>query len=520
MLLKNSFFPKLALFAKIRLELSVILNEVKNLEIMGSFIPLRTRFFMAKKKFITTPIYYVNDKPHIGHAYTTVAADVLSRYYKATGEEVFFLTGTDEHGAKVAEAAKEAKKDLKEFVDLLVPQYQTAWKNLNIEYDQFIRTTNPDHEKIVQEFILKLKENGYVEKKKYEGLYCVDCERFLNESELFEGKCPDHGTKPKLQSEENYFFLLEKAAKDFDLSSIIKSDSFKVAPKSRKNEVLGKIKLGLEDVSISREAVEWGIEFPGDSKQTIYVWIDALINYWSAPKIYNENVWPPDIQLMAKDILWFHAVIWPAMLLASGEKELPSLVFAHGFFTVDGKKMSKTVGNALDPNGLIEKFGADAIRYALLREFPFGEDGDISEEKIAMRYQKDLGNGLGNLLQRTLSMINKYDVKIPNDLPKALERIDGGRVNIEKNIENLEFEQALSAIWKTISDQNSFIEENKPWKLAKSDKEKLSEILSSVHQSISLLVPLLAPFMPETAEKMKDQLETLKPEPLFPRLDK
>jgi len=470
---------------------------------------------MAKKKFITTPIYYINDKPHIGHAYTTVAADVLSRYYKSKGEDVFFLTGTDEHGAKITEAAEKAGKKPKEFVDSLIPKFETAWKNLNIEYDQFFRTTNPDHEKIVQEFILKLKENGYVEKKKYEGLYCVGCERFLQKDELIDGKCPDHGSEPKLQSEENYFFLLKKAAKDFDHTNVIKSDKLKIGTVGRKNEILGKIDNGLEDVSISRAAVEWGIEFPDDKDQTIYVWIDALINYFSAPKIYKEEIWAPDIQLMAKDILWFHAVIWPAMLLAYGEKDLPKLEFAHGFFTVDGKKMSKTVGNVLDPNDLVEKFGADAVRYALLREFPFGEDGDISEEKIANRYQSDLGNGLGNLLNRTLSMINKYEVKV--------EEIEHDRIDttkIEENIENLEFEQALVKIQKLISDQNAFIEENKPWELAKTNTKKLSDILLRVRLVLTEIEPLIAPFMPETSKKMKDQLESLKPEPLFPRLDK
>lgn len=523
---------------------------------------------MSKKKFITTPIYYVNDKPHIGHAYTTVAADVLSRYYKAKGEEVFFLTGTDEHGAKVAEAAKKAGKDPQEFVDELVPKYKTAWKNLNIEYDQFIRTTNPEHEKIVQEFILKLKENGYVEKKKYEGLYCVGCERFMQEDELVDGKCPDHGTKPKLQSEENYFFLLSKAAKDFDLVNLIKSDKFKIGPKSRKNEVLGKIDNGLEDVSISRTAVEWGIGFPGDKDQTIYVWIDALINYWSAPIIYsikNEKLkmkndgestisnsetsepttcqWPPDIQLMAKDILWFHAVIWPAMLLASGEKELPKLVFAHGFFTVDGKKMSKTVGNVLDPNDLVKKFGggsvgADAVRYALLREFPFGEDGDISEEKIAVRYQSDLGNGLGNLLNRTISMMNKFQVTVdnidddfsPKD-PSDMTELAGGDIEKVKSnakhsvdlyhryIEELGFDGCLARINYIVSDLDKYLGATEPWKIVNVNKNKCSEILLNVYRGLIFIQPLIAPFMPKTAEKMKDQLKTLKPEPLFPRLD-
>ncbi len=504
---------------------------------------------MAKKKFITTPIYYINDKPHIGHAYTTIATDVLSRYYKSKGEDVFFLTGTDEHGAKITEAAEKAGKKPKEFVDSLIPKFETAWKNLNIEYDQFFRTTNPDHEKIVQEFILKLKENGYVEKKKYEGLYCVGCERFMQKDELIDGKCSDHGTKPKLQSEENYFFLLKKAAKDFDLTNVIKSDKFKVKPLGRKNEILGKIDNGLEDVSISRTGVEWGIEFPDDKDQTIYVWIDALINYFSAPKIYKEEIWPPDIQLMAKDILWFHAVIWPAMLLAYGEKDLPKLEFAHGFFTVDGKKMSKTVGNVLDPNDLVEKFGADAVRYALLREFPFGEDGDISEEKIANRYQSDLGNGLGNLLNRTISLIIKANIKplLPNVL-KIDEKGHVGDVTesktgsfrnawgekiivksgegmsfrdfVSESINRIAFDVGLIEIWKLIIVGNGGFDKYKPWELIKNNKqEQLEEFLNTEYEMLWCVMELIAPFMPDTARKMKNQLESLEPKPLFPRLE-
>ena len=432
---------------------------------------------MNKKFYITTPIYYINDVPHVGHAYTTIAADVLSRYYQSKGEDVFFLTGVDEHGAKIAEAAKKAGLEPKAFADSLVPRFQEAWKNLNINYSEFFRTTNPIHEKIVQDLILELKDKGFVEKKKYSGLYCTACEKFLQPDELVDGCCPDHGTKPEEHSEENYFFLLSKFGDK--LSRAIEAGDYEILPESRKNEVLGKIKNGLEDVSISREKVEWGIPFPSDENQTIYVWIDALINYWSATKIYQTNneklitnsnsetadnsslfavnldVWPPNIHLMAKDILWFHAIIWPAMLMAL-DLPLPKKVFAHGFFTVGGQKMSKTRGNVLDPNALVEKFGADAVRYALLREFPFGEDGDISEEKIAARYQSELSNGLGNLLQRTLSMINKYEIDLSSrtcfGIPE--EKRDSGSESgmtenndkISKLIEELKFDQALQEL--------------------------------------------------------------------------
>ena len=491
---------------------------------------------MVKKFYITTPIYYINDVPHIGHAYTTIAADILSRYYKAKGEEVFFLTGVDEHGAKIAEAAKKAGKEPKKFVDSLLPAFEDTWKNLNIEYSEFFRTTNPAHEKIVQKLIDELKNRGFIEKRKYEGLYCVACERFLQPNELVDGKCPDHGSKPEKHCEANYFFLLSKFEKN--LLEAIEMGDYQILPESRKNEVIGKIKAGLEDVSISRQEVEWGIPFPGDETQTIYVWIDALINYFSEEIIYqnqkskikNQNdrghfvdglfdknsdyqLFPPDIQLMAKDILWFHAIVWPAMLLAL-DLPLPRRIFAHGFFTVSGQKMSKTRGNVLDPNKLVQKFGADAIRYALLREFPFGEDGDISEEKIAERYQSELSNELGNLLQRTIAMVNRYEIKNQRSKIKMTDR----NIKIDKLIEELKFDQALEVVNQEVTRLNQYIDQNKPWELAKRDKEKLTEVLTSVFQSISSLVFPLSSFMPETAAKMKKQLETLKPEPLFPRI--
>ncbi len=474
---------------------------------------------MDKKIYITTPLYYVNDIPHIGHAYTTIAADVLSRYYKSQGKEVFFLTGTDEHGAKIAEAAEKAGKKPKEFVDSLATKFENTWQNLNIQYDEFLRTTNPKHQEIVKDFVNKLKEKGFIEKKKYEGLYCVGCERFLNKDELVDGKCPDHDKEPIKQSEENYFFLLSKF--EDKLKKAIDKGDYKIAPEGRKNEVLGKLDQGLEDVSISRAAVEWGVPFPGDSEQTIYVWIDALINYYSAQKMFDQDsIWPPDIHLMAKDILWFHAIVWPALLMALGI-DLPKKIFAHGFFTIDGKKMSKSLGNVLDPNKMVEKYGADAVRYALLREFPFGEDGDISEEKMALRYQKDLANGLGNLLQRTISMINKYDVKIDSSKKEHTQEIISRYPldSFNDDIKNLKFDKALQRIVSIAEFTNKVIDDNKPWKLAKSDKNKLKEVLQAVFEFLKLINERIQPFMPETAEKMEKQLETLKPEPLFPRLD-
>lgn len=472
---------------------------------------------MAEKIYITTPIYYVNDVPHLGHAYTTIAGDVLARYYKKTGNEAFFLTGTDEHGAKIAKAAEKAGKTPQEFVDDLSPKFQHTWDRLNIGFSRFFRTTDPKHQEIVIDFINRLNAAGYIEKREYEGLYCVDCECYYTESQLIDGKCPDHGTVPNRQVEENYFFLLEKASLDFDLARKIEGDDIMIRPESRKNEVLGKIKVGLEDVSISREAVEWGIKFPGDDRQTIYVWVDALINYYSATKIFAElNDWedhPADLHLMAKDILWFHAIIWPSMLMAVGEPT-PRKVFAHGFFTIDGKKMSKTRGNVIDPNILAEKYGADAVRYALLREFPFGEDGDISEEKIAKRYKNELANGIGNLLQRTITMINKYEISPL----KGEDNILGDTVT--KKIETLAFMEALDSIRRITDVANEKIESGKPWVLAKEGKEtELRKLLSDVYGILVSISDNIEPFMPDTAESMKKQLKTLKPEPLFPRID-
>ncbi|MFA5197097.1 MAG: methionine--tRNA ligase [Patescibacteria group bacterium] len=485
---------------------------------------------MNKEKFyITTPIYYINDIPHIGHAYTTIAADVLARYYKKLGREVFFMTGTDEHGAKIAEAAEKAGKSPKEFVDGLVPKFKTAWEKLNIEYDEFFRTTNKEHEKIVQEIVQKLKEKGYLEKREYEGLYCVACEKFYMPDELINGKlCPDHKREVIKYKEENYFFLLSKLSEK--LIDKIKTGELKIGPETRKNEILSKINSGLDDVSISRAAVDWGIPFPGDPEQTVYVWVDALLNYYTATKIYkNGPSWPADLHLLAKDILWFHAIVWPAMLIALDIKP-PKMVFAHGFFTVDGQKMSKSIGNVLDPIPLVDKYGADAVRYALLREFPFGQDGDISEEKIAQRYTSDLANRLGNLVQRTLTMVNKYGVAIEPSKKEHIKDVISvlDQASIDNRIENLKFESALESIWGdgqegetvgTIRYLNEIIEKQRPWDLAKTNPKELESLLQIITEYLYRISEVIYPFMPETAEKMKKQLETKKLEPLFPRIE-
>jgi len=463
-----------------------------------------------EKFFVSTPIYYINGEPHIGHAYTTIAADVLARFYRDRNYDVFFLTGADEHGAKICEAAQKVNQTPNEFVDGLDIKFKAAWKNLNISNDAYIRTTNPEHEKLVQEMVSKLQDKGFVEKRQYEGLYCVGCEKFVKESELVDGKCSDHQKEPVLQKEENYFFRLSDFAEK--ILAKIESNELVIAPETRRNEVISKIKQGLEDVSISRQAVDWGIKFPQDESQTIYVWIDALLNYYTATKIFDKvDFWPANLHIVGKDILWFHAVIWPAVLLAL-DLPLPKKVFVQGYFTVNGQKMSKSVGNVIDPNKLVEKYGADAVRFALLREFPFGEDGDISEEKVAVSYTR-LANNIGNLVQRTLSMINQYDIDVKTN------QTNGEKIAIDTQIKNLDFYGALKKIDEFSENLNKFIAEKEPWILAKEKKQKeLALILTKVYIDLHSLNDALKPFIPETNAKIAAQLKDLKPIPLFPKI--
>ena len=490
------------------------------------------------KYYITTPIYYINDIPHIGHAYTSIAADVLARYHRQKGDEVFLLTGTDEHGAKIAEAAARAGKSPQEFSDELSAKFEALVRTLNISYDQFFRTTNPEHGKLVQQFVQKLTEKGFVDKRKYTGLYCVGCEKFLKEAELEDGCCPDHKKPPVRQTEENYFFKLSEFAEK--LTGLIQSGEFEVGPETRKNEVLGKIKTGLEDISISRQAVEWGIRFPSDETQTIYVWIDALLNYYTATEMYGkEEFWPADLHLVGKDILWFHAVIWPALLLAA-DLPLPKKVFAHGFFTSSGAKMSKTVGNVIDPNEIVKKYGVDAVRYYLLSAFPFGEDGDVSLEKLDLAYNK-LANDIGNLLQRVISMIKKYqfngvilsnaknlgdpsatpqDDNIKRSQDDTIKKPKDDNINIDSEIQVLDFAGALKKITDFAQAENKYIADKEPWTLAKENKTaELTQVLQHSFDALWSIQSVILPFMPETAEKIRKQLNTLEPEVLFPRIE-
>ena len=512
------------------------------------FLP-RANERMAKY-YVTTPIYYVNDVPHIGHAYTTVAADVLARHHRRLGDDVFFLTGTDEHGAKIAEAAAKHGQTPQQYVDEIVERFKTAWHALEISNNFFIRTSDPRHEAGVAAYLETLYNAGDVYKGVYEGLYCVGCEQFKTEEDLVNGLCPDHNLAPKWYSEENYFFRLSKY-QDALLKALTDPTDphhYVVNPPSRLNEVLGKVRLGLTDVSISRASLTWGVPLPFDPQQVVYVWVDALLNYITAigyPGRPNEfqHYWPANLHLMAKDILWFHAILWPSMLMAGGLRP-PREVFAHGFFTIGGQRMSKTLGNVIAPADLIEKFGADAARYLLLTDFPFGSDGDVNLDAFVNRYNAELANDLGNLLNRTVSMINRYfGGEIPasgSEEPADQELREMalamfGQMN--RAFDSLEFVAAAEAVRAVVSRANRFVEEMAPWKLAKTDRLRLNTVLATLAEAERLIAVALWPLMPTTSEGMLDQLGATgvvtpnwggitagthvaqQPQPLFPRIE-
>jgi len=457
-----------------------------------------------KKFYITTPIYYVNDKPHAGHAYTTIAADVLARWHRIRGRDVFFLTGTDEHGAKVAEAASVAGRKPKEFCDQIAGKFKKTWQNLNIDYDYFIRTTDPKHQKEVVDFLTRLKKEGYLYEKDYSGLYCVGCEKFITEKELVGGKCPDHGQVPEQVTEKNWFFKLKKFLPLVNKKILF--GELKIEPESAREETMGLFKQDLDDFSVSRQRVGWGIKLPWDQKQSVYVWIDALLNYWTViQKAGRGKYWPPDLHLIGKDILKFHAVFWPAMLLAAGEDLLPRQIFVHGYFTINGQKMSKTLGNIIDPNLLVEKYGADATRYLLLSQFPFGNDGDISLAKLKETYNADLANGLGNLVSRVANFGVKKAVFKSQDLFQYKGALESG-----------DFYGAIVLIRKNISECNNLIEKEKPWEIK--ERNKLEKIINPILLKIITINEMIRPFMPETYNKIQKMFKTGKSEILFPRI--
>jgi len=477
---------------------------------------------MAKQEkfYITTPIYYVNDVPHIGHAYTTIAADVLARYWRMIlgADNVHFLAGTDEHGAKIAQAAENKKMSPQEFVDEKAAKFQTIWDSLSISNNDFIRTTEKRHEKVVIEFLNKLKTaktpkgNECFYEAEYEGLYCVGCEAFLTEIDLVDGKCPDHQTEPEQVKEKNWFFKLSDYGDK--LKELIDKGELNIQPESRQNEILGLIKTGLKDVSISREQLEWGIKLPFDEQQVVYVWVEALMNYISAlggvkGDLYKKY-WPANIHLMAKDILKFHAVIWPAILLAL-DIPLPELVYAHGFFTVDGQKMSKTIGNVISPDDLINQYGTDATRYLLLSQFGFGTDGDFSKERLDNIYQAALANELGNLVSRTFALTEKHFAgKVPKynvDYDKFFEfdlQTDWNRYDVY--MKSFQFDQALNVAWENVRRCNAYVDKEKPWELANVDRDVLADVMYNLLETIRQTAIMIRPFMPEISERILIQL--------------
>lgn len=465
--------------------------------------------------YVTTPIYYANDKPHVGHAYTTLAADVVARYWRGKlGEDkVFFLTGTDEHGQKIAEAAEKAGMVPSAFVDSLVPRFEAQWEGLNIHPDIFMRTTKPEHIVFAQDFLQGLYDAGAIYKGEYHGHYCVGCEEYKVESQLLDGTCPLH---PNLtleeRKEENYFFKFKEFAPR--VRELISSGKLAVLPIERKNEVLARLDGELHDLSVSRPGVSWGVPVPWDTDHTVYVWVEALLNYASALEIAGKtDLWPPAVQLMAKDILWFHAATWPALLMAAG-KSTPNTVFAHGFFTIDGQKMSKTLGNVIDPADLVAQYGTDGARYLLLSAVPFGNDGDLAASRFAEVYQADLANGLGNLLNRTVTLIDRARLQIePSTDPRCHEA--------EQAIEVLQLDEGLKAIWQRIREANQQLEIAKPWELIKQEsaREELERVLTASYRQLEVIAVGLLPYLPETAGKIRAQLASSIAEPLFPRID-
>lgn len=460
-----------------------------------------------EKFYVTTPIYYVNDVPHIGHAYTTIAADILARWHRLKGEKVFFLTGLDEHGQKIEEAALKMGMTPQELVNSLAPRFKETWKNLNISNDDFIRTTEERHIKVVNEIMKKIYDNGDIYKGEYEGWYCIPCESFWTELQLMDGKCPDCGREVKKVKEETYFFKLGKYQNR--LLEFYEQNPDFISPETRKNEIINRVRDGLKDVSITRTSVKWAIPFPFDNDHTIYVWIEALINYISAlgfPEGNFKTFWPPDVELMAKEINWFHSVIWPAMLFSAG-LEPPKKNFIHGWWTVDGKRMAKSVGNVVDPNKMVEKYGADAFRYYLFREVPFGQDGDFSEKSLVSRINSELADSLGNLVNRVLVLVEKnFDGVVPKHLESdRLEKLSSNVIKaVSESMDILQFNSVLNDIFFLVNELNKYVNENKPWEIK--DKDKLGGVLYNLLESLRIISILLYPFMPETAGRISSQL--------------
>jgi len=492
-----------------------------------------------KKFYITTPLYYVNGNPHIGHSYTNIACDVLSRFRRLQGDEVLFATGTDEHGQKIKDSASEKGMEPRVFVDSVVPKFKDLWEKLNISYDDFIRTTEPRHENVVKKILEMFYKNGDLYEGEYSGWYCTPCESFWTGSQLIEEKCPDCKRQVEHIKEKNFFFKLSKY--QAWLIDYINSHEDFILPVIRRNEILSFLKNPLNDLCVSRpkSRLSWGVAMPFSEDHVTYVWFDALINYISVCGYGDDakkfkKFWPADVHMIGKDILRMHAVNWPIMLHAAGI-ELPKKIFAHGWWKINEDKMSKSKGNIVDPKEMVDRFGIDAYRYFLLREVPFGMDGSFSEKALISRINSDLANDLGNLLHRTLSMIEKYfEGAVPkrtqhvDELSKSLiDKAKGLESEIKVALDAINFSKALTAIWELINMANKFIEQKAPWKLSKEKKTaELKDMMRNLYDVLSIVCSVLYPFMPTTSENMATQLGLAKPgtkinkgKPLFPRIE-
>ncbi len=492
---------------------------------------------------VTTPIYYVNSDPHLGHAYTTVAADILARYKRSQGEPVFFLTGTDEHGGNVARAAEAAGMEPKAFCDMVSARFRALTEAMDSTPDFFIRTTDPEHERRVQDFVQLLRDKGELYEGTYAGFYCSSCEMFYPEGDLVQpgNLCPIHNRPIEWLEEINWFFPLKKWQPK--LLELYDGNPEFIRPRPRYNEARSLIAGGLEDVSFSRATVSWGIPLPWDPAQTIYVWVDALLNYRTALEYglgrdVSAEFWPTSLHTMAKDILRLHGIVWPAMLMAAGY-EVPKAEFVHGYFTSDGQKMSKTLGNVIDPFEVVEKLGPDALRFYLMREVQWGQDGDVTWEGLHRRYEGELANDLGNLLSRATNMIVRYRDGVVPAGRNALEPVDA---DVTARLDAVDLTGALEQIWALVRNANRFVEERAPWTLAKSDDpaaaERLDETLYTLADTLRSLGVLLTPYIPRAAgailasvgdpgatgwdraglNLLEAGTKVSQPEPLFPRV--